>query len=52
MGCGVNSERTRVSDVLRVGDRSPRVAEVRNTLARLGVIEGYEKDMATRSESR
>lgn len=52
MGCGVNSERTRVSDVLRVGDRSPRVAEVRNTLARLGVIEGYDRDMATRSESR
>lgn len=30
--------------LLQVGDRSPRVAEVRGTLARLGLLEGYEGD--------
>ena len=30
--------------LLHVGDRSPRVAEVRGTLARLGLLEGYEGD--------
>ncbi len=48
----MTSEGSRVSDVLRVGDRSPRVAEVRNTLARLGVIEGYDRDMSALTESR
>ncbi|GAB3593779.1 N-acetylmuramoyl-L-alanine amidase LytC precursor [Corynebacterium faecale] len=41
-----------MSDVLRVGARSPRVAEVRHTLARLGVIEGYTRDMSAKTESR
>ncbi|MHA2790209.1 N-acetylmuramoyl-L-alanine amidase [Corynebacterium sp. S7] len=31
-----------MSRVLRVGDSSPRVAEVRSTLARLGLLPGYE----------
>ena len=35
---------------LQVGDRSPRVAEVRSTLARLGMISEFEGE-ATRSES-
>lgn len=30
--------------LLRVGDRSPRVAEVRGTLARLGLLESFEDD--------
>ena len=30
--------------LLRVGDRSPRVAEVRGTLARLGLVEDFEGD--------
>ena len=31
-----------MSDVLRVGDRSPRVAEVRATLARLGLLPSFD----------
>lgn len=30
----------------RVGDRSPRVAEARSTLARLGLLPGYEPDLS------
>lgn len=30
----------------RVGDRSPRVAEARSTLARLGLLPGYEADLS------
>lgn len=41
-----------MSKVLRVGDRSPRVAEVRTTLARLGVIEGYSREMSAKTESQ
>lgn len=37
--------------LLHVGDRSPRVAEVRGTLARLGLLEGYEGD-ATGSKAQ
>ncbi|AZA14732.1 N-acetylmuramoyl-L-alanine amidase [Corynebacterium choanae] len=32
-------------EVLRVGDRSPRIAEVRATLARLGLLDGYAADV-------
>lgn len=32
--------------LLKVGDRSPRVAEVRGTLARLGKLPGYSGDVA------
>lgn len=39
-----------VPEYLQVGDRSPRVAEVRSTLARLGMLSQFEGD-ATRSES-
>ena len=35
----------------QVGDRSPRIAEVRGTLARLGMIEGFSGD-ATGAESQ
>lgn len=35
-----------MSEILKVGDRSPRVAEVRVALARLGLLPGYE-DPAT-----
>ncbi len=31
---------------LQVGDRSPRVAEVRESLARLGLLDGFHKDVA------
>ncbi|WP_080792211.1 N-acetylmuramoyl-L-alanine amidase [Corynebacterium pacaense] len=41
-----------MAQVLRVGDRSPRVAEVRTTLARLGVIEGYTRDVSAKTESQ
>ncbi|WP_448853278.1 N-acetylmuramoyl-L-alanine amidase [Corynebacterium frankenforstense] len=34
-----------MTDVLRVGDRSPRVAEARMTLARLGLLSGYAGDI-------
>ena len=33
-------------DRFRVGDSSPRVAEVRGTLARLGFIDGFDGDAA------
>lgn len=33
-----------MAEVLKVGDRSPRVAEVRATLARLGLYKGYHGD--------
>lgn len=42
-------------EILRVGDSSARVAEVRTALARLGLIEGYEgsiEDFKTRSFSQ
>ncbi|QPK83256.1 N-acetylmuramoyl-L-alanine amidase [Corynebacterium qintianiae] len=35
-------ERRPVTEVLRVGDSSARVAEVRSTLARLGMLDGYD----------
>lgn len=35
-----------MSEPLRVGERSPRVAEVRATLARLGLIPGYKRDVS------
>lgn len=34
-----------MADVLRVGDRSPRVAEARVTLARLGLLQSYTGDV-------
>ncbi|MEJ4099189.1 N-acetylmuramoyl-L-alanine amidase [Corynebacterium mastitidis] len=34
-----------MADVLRVGDRSPRVAEARVTLARLGLLQSYSGDV-------
>ena len=34
-----------MQDILRVGDSSTRVAEVRMSLARLGLIDGYEGDI-------
>ena len=39
-------------DVVRVGDSSARVAEVRMSLARLGLIDGYEGDVSSRSFSK
>ncbi|MBI8989727.1 N-acetylmuramoyl-L-alanine amidase [Corynebacterium meridianum] len=41
-----------MADKLRVGDRSPRVAEVRSTLARLGLIQGYAGDVGGRDSER
>lgn len=38
--------------LLQVGDRSPRVAEVRGTLARLGKLEGYSGDATGSSSQR
>lgn len=35
-----------MTQVLRVGDRSPRVAETRSTLARLGLLSGYGGEVA------
>lgn len=35
-----------MSEILKVGDRSPRVAEVRVALARLGLLPGYEDPAA------
>jgi len=35
-----------VTNTFRVGDRSPRVAEARSTLARLGLLSGYEADLS------
>jgi len=35
-----------VTKTFRVGDRSPRVAEARSTLARLGLLPGYEPDLS------
>lgn len=37
-------------EVLKVGDRDPRVAEVRGTLARLGYIDGFTGDAAGDSQ--
>ena len=37
-------------EVLKVGDRSPQVAEVRGTLARLGYIDGFPGDAAGDSQ--
>lgn len=34
-----------MTKTFRVGDRSPRVAEARSTLARLGLLPGYEPDL-------
>ena len=34
-------------EYLQVGERSPRVAEVRTTLARLGMLPGYDGDALT-----
>ncbi|MBN9644299.1 peptidoglycan-binding protein [Corynebacterium mendelii] len=39
-----------MSEILRVGDRSPRIAEVRATLARLGLIPGYKRDVSGRKD--
>lgn len=41
-----------MADVLRVGDRSPRVAETRTTLARLGLLQGYTGEVAGRQNDR
>ena len=38
--------------VLQVGDRSPRVAEVRATLARLGLLDGYSGDVSAQSSDQ
>lgn len=38
--------------LLQVGDSSPRVAEVRGTLARLGLLEGFEGDATGLSKQR
>ncbi|HHU67606.1 N-acetylmuramoyl-L-alanine amidase [Corynebacterium sp.] len=35
-----------MTKTFRVGDRSPRVAEARSTLARLGLLPGYEPDLS------
>lgn len=35
-----------MTNTFRVGDRSPRVAEARSTLARLGLLSGYERDLS------
>ncbi|SMG18046.1 N-acetylmuramoyl-L-alanine amidase [Corynebacterium pollutisoli] len=35
-----------MTNTFRVGDRSPRVAEARSTLARLGLLSGYEADLS------
>ncbi|WP_342318741.1 N-acetylmuramoyl-L-alanine amidase [Corynebacterium mayonis] len=35
-----------MSDIFRVGDSSARVAEVRSTLARLGMLEGFDGDVS------
>ena len=34
-------------EILHVGDSSTRVAEVRMSLARLGLLDGYEGDIDT-----
>ncbi|MEZ2122002.1 MULTISPECIES: N-acetylmuramoyl-L-alanine amidase [unclassified Corynebacterium] len=41
-----------MADKLRVGDWSPRVAEVRSTLARLGLIPGYAGDVSGKDSER
>lgn len=41
-----------MADVLRVGDRSPRVAEARVTLARLGLIQNYTGDVRPTGDSQ
>lgn len=41
-----------VRDVHRVGDSSARVAEVRTSLARLGLLEGYEGEIDTFNSRR
>ena len=35
-----------MTNTFRVGDRSPRVAEARSTLARLGLLSGFEADLS------
>ncbi|MDO5511513.1 N-acetylmuramoyl-L-alanine amidase [Corynebacterium sp.] len=35
-----------MTNTFRVGDRSPRVAEARSTLARLGLLSGYEGELS------
>ncbi len=35
-----------MTKTFRIGDRSPRVAEARSTLARLGLLPGYEPDLS------
>ncbi len=37
-----------MTNTFRVGDRSPRVAEARSTLARLGLLSGYEADLSNK----
>ena len=34
-----------MSEVLKIGDNSPRVAEVRTALARLGLLSHFENDL-------
>lgn len=34
-----------MANILRVGDQSPRVAEARSTLARLGLLTGFDADL-------
>ncbi|QGU08704.1 N-acetylmuramoyl-L-alanine amidase LytC precursor [Corynebacterium occultum] len=41
-----------MADVLRVGDRSARVAETRTTLARLGLLQGYAGEVAGRQTDK
>ncbi|MGP6174216.1 N-acetylmuramoyl-L-alanine amidase [Corynebacterium sp. A21] len=41
-----------MADVQRVGDRSPRVAETRTTLARLGLLQGYTGEVAGRQANQ
>ncbi|MCZ9310160.1 N-acetylmuramoyl-L-alanine amidase [Corynebacterium uberis] len=40
-----------MADVLRVGDRSPRVAEARVTLARLGLLQNYAGDVSSDTDA-
>lgn len=41
-----------MADVLRVGDHSPRVAEVRMTLARLGLLSNFHGDLGSQRSDR
>lgn len=39
-------------EILKIGDRSPRVAEVRNSLARLGIIEQHAPEVSSKLDSQ